>query len=181
MLANKFEFQGMYLLSADIHSDERGKFRRHFCQKSLVEQGIDFTVAQANISENTSKWTLRGFHFQHSPHQEQKILTVLSGRIFNVTVDLRPESPTFLRHICRYFSALDRVSLLIPAGTANAFLTCEDNTLVHYYMSEYFAPDSYAGFHYLDPFLSIKWPHQPINISERDRVLPTLKELGIVT
>jgi dTDP-4-dehydrorhamnose 3,5-epimerase len=180
MLANMFEFQGMYLLSADIHSDERGKFRRHFCHKALKEQGIDFTVAQANISENTSKWTLRGFHYQNAPYQEQKILTVLSGKIFNVTVDMRPESPTFLRHVSRYFSASDRVSLLIPAGTANAFLTCEDNTLVHYYMSENFTPSSYNGFHYLDPVLGIDWPQQPEVISDRDDALQTLKELGIV-
>lgn len=180
MHVDALEIDGVNILSADVYEDERGKFRRNFCHNALKAQGINFNVAQANISENTSKGTLRGFHFQHAPFAEQKILTVLSGEIFNVTVDLRIDSPTYLKKICRCFSSGERLSLLIPAGTANAFLTLKDNTLVHYYMSEFFAPDSYAGFHYNDPFLAVQWPIPIAVISEKDEQLPTLQELGLI-
>jgi dTDP-4-dehydrorhamnose 3,5-epimerase len=180
MHVESLEIAGVNILSADIHEDERGKFRRNFCHRALGEHGIHFNVAQANISENTSKGTLRGFHFQHAPYAEQKILTVISGEIFNVTVDLRKDSPTFLHKICRRFSSNERLSLLIPAGTANAFLTLDDNTLVHYYMSEFFEPESYAGFHYKDPVLAVNWPI-PINVvSKADQQLPTLQGLGLI-
>ncbi len=172
---------GMYLIWGQPFADERGVFRRHFCQHTLAEQGIDFSVSQGNISENPHKGTLRGFHYQLAPYAEQKILTVLSGELWNVTVDLRPQSATFLQYQVCHLKAEERKSLLIPDGTANAFLTLTDNTLVHYYMSEAFQPDSYRGFHYNDPDLAIQWPQAVETISERDDALPTLREAGIIT
>jgi dTDP-4-dehydrorhamnose 3,5-epimerase len=173
------QLPGMYLIWGEPYSDKRGVFRRHFCQQSLLQQGIQFEVKQGNISENPYAGTLRGFHFQLSPYAEQKILTVLSGSIWNVTVDLRPESPTYRQYQVLQLNAAERQSLLIPAGTANAFLTMSDNTLVHYYMSELFQPDSYRGFHYRDPDLAITWP-QPVKlISDHDDNLPTLRSLGV--
>lgn len=172
---------GIYLIWGEPFSDERGVFRRHFCEHALREQGIEFQVVQGNLSENPTRGTLRGFHYQLAPYAEQKILTVLSGELWNVTVDLRPDSPTFLQYQVCELKAEDRKSLLIPAGTANAFLTRRDNTLVHYYMSEAFQPDSYRGFHYNDPDLAVPWPEPVTLISERDDALLTLREAGIIS
>lgn len=171
---------GMYLIWGEPYADERGVFRRHFCDQRLAEHGIDFVVRQGNISENFKQGTLRGFHFQKPPHAEQKILTVLSGCLFNVTVDLRPQSPTYLKKVVLELNAQSRQSVLLPAGTANAFLTLSDQVLVHYYMSEPFNADSYQGFHYADPDLAIEWPVEIRCISERDAGLPTLRQTGFL-
>jgi dTDP-4-dehydrorhamnose 3,5-epimerase len=173
------QLSGMYLIWGEPYADDRGVFRRHFCKESLLQHGIEFDVKQGNISENPHTGTLRGFHFQLSPYAEQKILTVLSGSLWNVTVDLRPDSPTYRQYQVLQLNASDRQSLLIPAGTANAFLTMADNTLVHYYMSEFFQADSYRGFHYLDPDLAITWPAPIKFISDRDDNLPSLRALGV--
>lgn len=169
---------GMYLIGGKPFEDERGVFRRHYCRQALAEQGIDFPVSQGNISENPTRGTLRGFHFQLAPYAEQKIVTVLTGALWNVTVDLRPDSKTYLKYQICELDSTSRKSLLIPDGTANAFLTTDDNTLVHYYMSEAFQPDSYRGFHYLDPDLNIPWPEPIQRISEHDNTLPTLRDAG---
>lgn len=172
--------EGMFNVWWQPFTDNRGTFRRHFCEDTFMTKGINFKVKQGNISENPYAGTLRGFHYQVEPFQEQKILTVLSGELWNVTVDLRKDSSTYLQHIAVKIVPNERKSLLIPAGTANAFLTLENNTLVHYYMSENFVPDSYRGFHYNDPHLAIVWPSDIKYISERDEALPSLKSLGFI-
>lgn len=180
MHVRELELAGMYLVWGEPYSDERGVFRRHFCDQSLAAHGIDFVVRQGNLSENFKQGTLRGFHFQKPPHAEQKILTVLSGSLFNVTVDLRPDSPTFMQKVALELDAKSRQSVLLPAGTANAFLTTSDQVLVHYYMSEPFHADSYQGFHYADPDLAINWPVEIRCVSERDERLPTLRQSGFL-
>lgn len=172
--------EGMYKLWGQPFTDNRGTFRRHFCEDTLLSLGIDFKVKQGNISENPLAGTLRGFHYQVAPFQEQKILTVLTGELWNVTVDLRKESATYLKHVAVKMIPSERKSLLIPAGTANAFVTLKDNTIVHYYMSENFAPDSYRGFHYNEPSLAIAWPSKIKHVSERDQALPSLQSLGFI-
>ena len=164
--------EGVILIRPDIFEDNRGAFRRTFCTRELKENGIDITVHQGNISENTSKFTMRGFHYQRGPSTESKILTPVSGAIYNVLIDLRPTSATFLKSIALDVSSSLRETLHVPAGCANAFLTLEANTVVHYYMGDYFQPESYGGFRYDDPFFNIKWPHSVVVISERDNTFP---------
>jgi dTDP-4-dehydrorhamnose 3,5-epimerase len=164
--------EGVILIKPDVFQDNRGAFRRTFCAKELKENGIDLSVFQGNISENTDQYTMRGFHYQKSPSSESKILTPVAGRIYNALIDLRPASLTFLRWIAIEISSSRRESLHVPAGCANAFLTMEPNTVVHYYMGDFFKPDSYCGFRYDDPFFNVQWPHEVEVISDKDKTFP---------
>jgi dTDP-4-dehydrorhamnose 3,5-epimerase len=168
MIFKKQKLDGVFVIEAESHSDERGLFRRHFCQNELSSNGIDFSAKQGNISENKMKHTLRGFHYQKPPSKESKIISCISGSIFNVLIDLRPESRTFMEWQEFYFSSESRDSLYIPVGCANAFLTLEDNTWIHYYMNDFFITES-SGFRYNDPAFNINWPKIPKFISEKDK------------
>jgi len=164
--------QGVVLIKPDLFEDNRGSFRRTYCAKELKENGIDLHVRQGNISENTHQYTMRGFHYQKSPSSESKLLTPVSGQIYNVLIDLRSTSSTFLNSIAIELSSSLRETLHVPAGCANAFLTLDANTVVHYYMGDYFKPDSYCGFRYNDPFFNIQWPNKIEVISDRDKTFP---------
>jgi dTDP-4-dehydrorhamnose 3,5-epimerase len=168
----KQSLAGVVLMLPDVFQDNRGAFRRNFCTRQLAEVGIEFTVCQGNISENPSQHTMRGFHYQRSPSTESKILTPVSGCLHNVVVDLRPLSDTFLKWVAVSVSAARRESLHVPAGCANAFLTTEANTIVQYYMGDFFRPETYAGFRYNDPHFNVEWPNEPLLISNRDASFP---------
>lgn len=168
MIFNKQKLEGVFVIEAQSNKDERGLFRRHFCENELKTNGIDFSVKQGNISENKSKHTLRGFHYQIVPSKESKIISCIAGSIFNVLIDLRPKSSTFMQWQEFNFSSEGRESLYIPVGCANAFLTLEDNTWVHYYMNDFFKTDS-LGFRYNDPSFNINWPVTPQHMSDKDR------------
>ena len=163
---------GAWLIEPEVHEDGRGSFRRHFCTHEFDAHGIKPVVAQGNISENVTKGTLRGFHYQVEPHEEAKTLSCLSGAIYDVILDLRPGSPTFLTWEAVEISAHDRRSLHVPEGCANAWLTTEPRTIVHYYMSEFFVPGAGRGIRYNDPAFGVRWPSEPVVISERDRAYP---------
>ena len=164
--------KGLVLIKPDVFEDKRGVFRRNFCAMELKENGIELSVHQGNISENTSAFTMRGFHYQKSPSNESKLLTPVSGDIYNVVIDLRPDSATFLKIVALEVSSSRRESLHVPAGCANAFLTLAADTVVQYYMGDYFKPESYFGFRYNDPYFNVKWPRLPQVISDRDAAFP---------
>ncbi len=171
----KFEKQSiddMFCIYPELHVDERGVLRRSFCERELLEAGIDFTVRQGNISENLHVHTMRGFHYQRKPASEAKIITCISGGLYNVVLDIRQGSPTFGTWVANSITAENRESLYVPAGCANAFLTMQSNTIVHYYMSEFFTPDSYCGFRYDDPAFDVRWPSEPAIISRKDAEHP---------
>jgi len=165
---------GVWLIEPDLHRDSRGVFRRHFCAREFSAHGIAPTVAQGNISENPQLGTLRGFHYQAGRHQEAKTLSCVSGTIYDIVVDLRRSSPTFMKWIAVELSASDRRSLHVPAGCANGWLTTGSQTIVHYYMSEFYAPDADRGFRYDDPALDFYWPATPSVISDKDLSYPDL-------
>lgn len=166
------DLPGVFLVEAAVQSDERGSFRRHFCAEEFAAHGLAPTVVQGNISENLHQGTLRGFHYQVAPFAEAKTLSCLSGAFYAVTVDLRHDSPTFLRWVAMELSAADRRSLHIPVGCASAWLTLAAHTTVHYYMSQKFVPESARGIRYNDPLFGFRWPMAPCVISERDRTFP---------
>ena len=168
MKFHKQQFEGVWLIEAEPIVDNRGAFRRHFCQKEFQEIGLDIKIVQTNISENKNKHTLRGFHYQLPPHGEAKILTCLKGAFYNVIIDLRSNSETYLKWISFELQAGDNLSLYVPSGCAIGWLTLEDSTTILYYMSEFFSPGSYTGFRYNDPFFSVQWPAEPAVISEKD-------------
>jgi dTDP-4-dehydrorhamnose 3,5-epimerase len=173
MIFQQQQIADVFLIDSQSHKDERGLFRRHYCEKELKENGIKFTVKQGNISENANKHTIRGFHYQKAPSKESKIISCISGSIFNVIIDLRKNSPTFLKWQEFNISSESRQSLYIPVGCANAFLTLENNTWIHYYMNDFFTTDS-LGFRYNDPAFPICWPAKPEHMSEKDCNYPDI-------
>ena len=174
MKFTELEIADVWLLTPDLIEDNRGVFRRSFCSVEFKQHGLEPTVLQGNISENRKAKTLRGFHYQTAPYQEAKTLTCLAGSVFDIVVDIRPNSSTFLKWISIELSSENRQSLYLPSGCANAYITKSNNTLVHYYMSEVYVPDAYRGFSFADPQFSFDWPFQPTEISEKDQNLPNL-------
>ena len=173
MIFKKQKLEGVFLLETQLHRDERGLFRRHYCENELKENGINFSVKQGNISENPKKLTMRGFHYQKQPSKESKIISCITGSVYNVIIDLRKDSPSFLQLQEFGLSSDGRESLYIPVGCANCFLTLEDNTRIHYYMNDFFSTES-IGFRYNDPAFDISWPFAPEHISKRDLTYPNL-------
>ena len=166
------KIDGIYLIKPTLHQDERGVFRRSFCEDELSSIGIKFTVKQGNISENFKKHTLRGFHYQVHPSCESKIITCVTGSLFNAIIDLRKESETYLNWVSLEISAKNKESIYIPAGCTNAFLTMSENTIVHYYMSDSFNPNRYRGIRFNDPKFNVEWPCDPKVISDKDLNIP---------
>ena len=163
---------GVWLIEPEPFSDERGIFFRHFCAQEFAAHGLVSAVFQGNISVNSHHGTLRGFHYQEPPFEEAKTLSCITGAIYDIIVDLRQQSPTFMKWIEVELSAQERRSLHVPRGCANAWITTAPNTIVHYYMSELYSPQAYRGFRYNDPAFSFRWPMEPNVISEKDRHLP---------
>tara|TARA_X000000368_G_scaffold203933_1_gene160939 strand:+ start:52 stop:594 length:543 start_codon:yes stop_codon:yes gene_type:complete len=157
------------LLEPVIFEDDRGSFRRNFCQKEFKKNGLESTFLQGNISENPISGTLRGFHYQIKPYQESKTISCITGSIFDVVIDLRKDSSTFLKYSTFELNATNRNSIFIPSGCANAWLTLEPNTIIHYYMSEFYKPGFEAGIRYDDPFFNIAWPKSIKKISLKDQ------------
>lgn len=175
MIFKEQAIKKVFLIKSQSNIDERGLFRRHYCEKELVDNGINFNVKQGNISENLKKHTLRGFHYQkESSSKESKIISCISGSIYNVVVDLRNHSETFLKWQSFYLTSENKDSLYVPVGCANAFLTLEDNSWIHYYMNDFFKGIPSLGFRYNDPAFSIPWPVIPKYISVNDKGYPDL-------
>ena len=149
---------GVYLIEMEPFQDDRGSFARQFCRKELAAHGLDFDIKQCNISGNTHAGTLRGLHYQKNPYPEIKIVSCLQGSIFDVVVDLRPNSSTYLQHIISELSAQNGHMLYIPPMCAHGFQTLEDNTIVYYQLGEFFHPEAYDGVRWNDPKLNILWP-----------------------
>lgn len=161
-----------FLINPVIYRDERGNFNRSFCQKEFKKYGLENNIAQGNISENPIENTLRGFHYQRKPYQESKTITCITGEIFNVIIDLRKGSPSFLKNVCLSISSVSKESIYIPEGCANAWITLQENTIIHYYMGSFYRPGFDEGIRYDDPFFNINWPFKPKLISKKDLSYP---------
>jgi dTDP-4-dehydrorhamnose 3,5-epimerase len=167
---------GVKLVRLQPFTDERGFFARGWCRKEFEAHGLSGEVAQANISFNRSKHTLRGFHYQLAPHQEDKFLRCTRGAVHDVVIDLRPHSPTFKEHISVALTGLNYAMLLVPKGCANAFLTMEDDTEVTYLVSQFYVPGAERGIRWNDPSFGISWPVEPKVISAKDSNWPDFAE-----
>jgi dTDP-4-dehydrorhamnose 3,5-epimerase len=177
MIFKEQEIKGVYLITPEPYKDDRGMLRRHFCANEFRNKGINFDIKQCNISENHKIYTLRGFHFQKGPYGEDKIISAMAGGIFDVVIDFRENSATYLKTQKFELTAENRLALLVPKGCANAYLTLYDNTWIFYYHSEFYAPGAEVGIRYNDPFFNIKWPATPKVISEKDLLYPDFKPL----
>lgn len=166
------KIKGVYLIEPTPFKDERGLFRRHFCFKEFGDNKIASEVKQANVSENNFAFTLRGFHYQTAPNGEGKTLCCLKGSIYDIIVDLRKESETYMQWVSFNLDDKNRHSIHIPPGCANAFLTLEDNSLIQYYCSKEYVPNAERGIRYNDPKFNFIWPVEPKVISDKDNNHP---------
>ena len=163
---------GAYVIAIERLSDGRGFFARSFCAREFEDHGLNPSMAQCNISYNRHAGTLRGMHFQASPFEEAKLVRCTRGAIHDVIIDLRPGSPTFMRHVGVLLTPEERNMLYVPEGFAHGFLTLEDHTEVFYQMSEFYVPGAARGFRWDDPAFAIDWPASVSVISERDAAYP---------
>jgi dTDP-4-dehydrorhamnose 3,5-epimerase len=178
MIFRETPLPGAWVLEPERFEDERGFFARTYCRRDFAERGLDPEIAQCSVSYNHRKGTLRGLHFQTAPHEEVKLVRVTRGAIWDVIVDVRPESPTFMKHFGVVLSAEAGNALYIPKGMAHGFQTLEDATEVFYQISAFYAPEAARGYRWDDPRFAIPWPEPPSVISDKDRHLPLLGENG---
>jgi len=173
MIFTETKLEGAFLIQPEKLEDERGFFARAWCRKEFQANNLDAELVQCNISFGRKKGTLRGMHYQISPHQEVKLVRCTMGAIYDVIIDLRPESSSYLQWVGVELSADTRKMLYVPKGFAHGFQTLQDNTEVFYQVSEFYAPSSERGVRWDDPAFDIQWPDIDERvISERDRRHP---------
>jgi dTDP-4-dehydrorhamnose 3,5-epimerase len=170
------DFKGLSILQRSFFSDNRGYFSRLFCRDELKVIGWDSPISQLNFSLTSQKGTLRGMHFQFPPYAEKKIVTCLQGEIFDVVVDLRKNSPTFLKWHSEILSGQNNKSLAIPEGFAHGFQALSDNCEVLYVHSAAYCSNAEGGLRPLDPMLNINWPIEVKNLSIRDSSHPLIQK-----
>lgn len=177
MIFSHTPLPGVFVIDLELHEDERGFFARTWCTREAAAHAIYVEWVQANISYTKQRGTLRGMHYQRAPHAEGKLIRVTKGEIYDVVVDLRPDSATYKQHVAVRLTAQNRLALYIPAAAlAHGFLTLADDTEVSYRMSAPYAPEAADGIRWDDPAFSIDWP-EPINsIAERDASYPNFDE-----
>ena len=168
MIFRETKLAGAYLIDIEAHRDTRGFFARSFCQDEFDAHGLCSTWVQSNISFNEKRGTLRGMHWQTPPHAENKLVRCTAGAVYDVIVDLRPDSKTCGNWIGVELSAEKHRALYVPEGFAHGFLTLGDDTEVFYEMSARYAPESARGFRWNDAAIGIEWPCQPVVVSEQD-------------
>ena len=170
--------EGVVVVELDRREDERGFFARSFCEDEFSAQGLASRFVQCNVSFNRRKGTLRGMHYQKSPHEEDKVVRCTMGAVYDVVVDIRLHSPTYLKWFATELSAENRTALFVPRGFAHGFQTLTDNSEVLYQMSVFFDPESACGIRWDDPVIAIDWPSSEVVISEKDRAFPLLLRVG---
>src|SRR6266487_3389064 len=153
--------KGAFIIEPERLEDERGFFARSFCRKEFEDHGLNPNLVQCSISFNKKKGTLRGMHYQISPHAEAKLVRCTMGAIYDVIIDLRPHLPTFKQWIAVELTAENRQMLYIPEGFAHGFQTLTDNTEVYYQMSQFYYPEYSRGVRWDDPAFGIVWPEAP--------------------
>ena len=169
MKLSELKLKDAYLIELEPIEDERGSFVRQFCKNEFRNHSIDVDICQCNISTNNKKGTLRGLHYQKDSFSEPKLVSCTKGAIFDVVVDLRKDSMTYLQWQGFELSESNNKMLYVPQGFAHGFQTLVDDTVVYYQMGNYYAPEQACGLRWNDPKLAIKWPEcEGRIINERD-------------
>jgi dTDP-4-dehydrorhamnose 3,5-epimerase len=169
------DLAGVFVIEPEFIEDERGAFARTFSRDEFEDHGVETEMRQCSVSLNHRAHTLRGLHFQAGGAAEAKLVRCVSGRIFDVAIDVRPDSSTYLRWVGVELSAQNRLALAIPRGFAHGFLTLEHATEVFYQISMPYQPDAARGLRWSDPAIGIRWPVAPVVMSERDASYPLLR------
>jgi dTDP-4-dehydrorhamnose 3,5-epimerase len=164
--------KGAFIIEPERIEDERGFFARTFCRREFEARGLNPDLVQCSISFNHQRATLRGMHYQSAPHAEAKLVRCTRGAIYDVIIDLRPQSPTFRRWVAVDISAENHLMVYVPEGFAHGFQTLQDETEVSYYISEFYSPECARGVRWNDPAFAIGWPIADPVISARDQTHP---------
>jgi dTDP-4-dehydrorhamnose 3,5-epimerase len=175
MIFTETGLKGSFIIEPEKKEDERGYFARSFCQDEFFSHGLKSEVKQCNISFNINAGTLRGMHYQLAPYQEAKLIRCTQGAIYDVIIDIRPDSPTYCQWMAIELSEENMKMLYVPEGFAHGFQTLEENTGVFYQMFEFYHPESATGIRWNDPVLNIFWPEAVRMISDRDKYYPDFK------
>ncbi len=172
MIFMKTRLKDAFVVEPDKLADERGFFARSWCQREFEALGVNKKPVQSNISFNKKRGTLRGLHYQDDPFGEVKLVRCTMGGIYDVIVDLRPASETYLQWISVELTEKNRRLLFVPEGFAHGFMTLRDNTEVFYQMSQYYMPEYARGIRWDDPLFGIRWPMNISIISDKDGRYP---------
>lgn len=172
MIFTKTPLKDAYLIDLEKRGDERGFFARLFCAEEFAKHGLEQHFVQANNSLSKDKWTLRGLHYQLSSNAEAKVVRCLKGSLYDVILDIRPQSKTFGQFFGEILSEENRRMMYVPKGFAHGFLTLEPDCEILYLVSSPYSKELERGIRWDDPYFNIQWPYQPIIMSERDRTHP---------
>lgn len=175
MTFHETRISGVFEINVEPVRDERGFFARSWCRKEFEGRGLNSNLVQCSISYNRKQGTLRGMHYQAVPYAETKVVRCTHGAIYDVVLDLRPQSPTFRDWIAVILTAENRKMVYVPEGCAHGFLTLNDESEVFYQMSEFYDAGSARGVRWNDPAFQITWPEKVEVLSERDRSYPNFE------
>ena len=172
MIFKLLPLQGAFLISLEKKGDERGFFARFFCEEEFSKHGLETRFKQVNNSLTAKAGTLRGMHYQMAPSAEVKLVRCVRGALYDVILDLRPDSSTFGKHFGAELTDENRDMMYVPRGFAHGFLTLKPDTEALYMVSDFYAPKLERGVRFNDPAFAIRWPMQPTEISDKDRSWP---------
>lgn len=174
MKFHKTPVEGARLIELEKRGDDRGFFARYFCENEFAAEGLETRFVQINNSLSSQKGTLRGLHYQLPPSAEVKVVRCVRGALWDVIVDLRPDSPTFKKWFAAELNAENRLMMYVPRGFAHAILTLTDDVEAIYLDSAFYGPKEERGVRWNDPAIGIDWPIVPVEISEKDNAWPDL-------
>ncbi len=175
MIFHPTPLAGAYVIELEKRGDERGYFARTFCAREFTEHGLATTFVQANTSLSAEAGTLRGLHFQRAPAEEAKLMRCVAGAMWDVIVDAREGSETYLQSFATELTPENGRQLYVPKGFAHGFLTLKPDTVAAYMVDAYYTPGVEEGFRYDDPALGIDWPMAPVVVSDKDRAWPLIE------
>ena len=177
MIFTETKLKGAFIIDLKRLEDERGFFARVFCQREFAEHGMKPIIAQANIAFSKNKGTLRGMHFQFPPAAEAKLVRCTRGAVWDIIVDLRPESPTYLDHIAVELSATNHRAIYVPERFAHGYQAIQPDSETSYQVGEFYTPNSEGGLRYNDPNLGLKWPLPVSEITVKDKSWKLLADI----
>jgi dTDP-4-dehydrorhamnose 3,5-epimerase len=172
MIFEHIRLPGAFVVRLDKREDDRGYFARSWCEREFADHGLDPRLVQCNVSFNRKKGTLRGMHYQLPPFAEGKLVRCTRGALYDVMIDLRPRSATFLQWLGMELTPDNGMMVFIPKGFAHGFQTLQDDTEIFYQMTEFHAPESARGVRWNDPLFGITWPEGERTITSRDNDYP---------
>jgi dTDP-4-dehydrorhamnose 3,5-epimerase len=175
MIFTKTDFVGVWIIDPSSNEDQRGRFMRAWCVKEISQHGIEFSPVQANLGFSVSKGTIRGMHYQVAPALEAKLIRCVRGAMFDVAVDLRPQSPTFGKWYGTVLSAENGRMMYVPEHCAHGYQTLQDETEMYYMTSAFYTPSAVRGARFDDPAFGIQWPLAATVVSEQDLNWPLVE------